>query len=196
MFRIGNTLISEEIIENYFHCNLSRCKGACCVEGNGGAPLEKNEAELLDKNFAKISTYISYNAKKIIQKKGKYVYDKDGGLETPLMNGKECVYVSYSPNGLLECGIEKAFENGKINLKKPISCHLYPVRVKKYSSFTALNYHYWNICSEACELGREVNKPIYKFVKDALIRRFGKSWYLELKKVSRGLKKEPAKKVV
>jgi hypothetical protein len=189
MFRIGNTLISEEIIEKNFQCNLSACKGACCVKGNGGAPLEKNEAEILDKNFEKISPYISSKGKKVIEQKGKYVYDKQGSLETPLINGKECVYVSYNSNGLLECGIEKAFIKGEINLIKPNSCHLYPVRVKNYSSFTAVNYHHWNICSEACELGEELKKPIYEFVKDALIRRFGKSWYLELEKVSKELKK-------
>tara|TARA_B100001173_G_C15956113_1_gene533494 strand:- start:387 stop:962 length:576 start_codon:yes stop_codon:yes gene_type:complete len=189
MFKIGKTLISEEIIENNFHCNLSACKGACCIEGNSGAPLEKNEAEVLEREFEKISPYISNKAKKVIQQKGKYVYDKDGNLETPIINGKECVYVSYNSNGTLECGIEKAFDEGKINLKKPISCHLYPIRVKKYSSFTAVNYHKWNICSDACELGKILKKPIYQFVKDALIRRFGISWYLELEKVSKELKK-------
>jgi hypothetical protein len=109
-------------------------------------------------------------------------------METPLVNGKECVYVHYNSDGILHCGIEKAYSDGKIPLKKPLSCDLYPVRIKNYSSFTAVNYHSWKICSEACSLGKELQKPLYKFVKDALIRRFGNSWYSELERVAKRLK--------
>ena len=136
MFRIGKTLISEEIIENNFHCNISKCKGACCVEGTAGAPLEKNEAELLNQNFEKISKYLSPRAKKTINSNGKYVALSDGKLETPLLDSKACVYVHYEDNGSLSCGIEKAYTNNEISFNKPISCHLYPVRIKEYSEFT------------------------------------------------------------
>ena len=189
MFRIGETLVSEEIIENNFHCNISACKGACCVEGNGGAPLEKKEAEIIEHNFDKIKPFISDSGKKIVEEKGKYIYDKEGNIETPLVNGKECVYVHYNLNGSLECGIEKAYNQGSITFKKPLSCHLYPIRVKQFSSFTAVNYHHWSICSDACSLGKELQKPLFEFVKEALIRRFGNLWYLELEKVAKELKK-------
>ena len=189
MFRIGKTLVSEDIIENNFQCNISACRGACCVEGDRGATLEKNEAYIIEKNFKKIEPYISKEAKKIIQEKGKYIYDKDGNIETPLVKGKECVYVHYNLNGSMDCGIEKAYNDGVLGLKKPLSCHLYPIRVKQYSSFTAVNYHKWNICSDACSLGKELKKPLYEFVKEALIRRFGNLWYLELEKVSKKIKK-------
>jgi hypothetical protein len=189
MFKIGETLVSEEIIKNNFHCNISACKGACCVEGVAGAPLEKNEAELIEKNFKKIEPYLSDNGKKIVKEIGKYIYDKQGEIETPLVNGKECVYVHYDSNGSVECSIEKAYNNGEIEFNKPLSCHLYPIRVKNYSSFTAVNYHEWSICSDACSLGKELQKPLYEFVKEALIRRFGNPWYLELEKVSKKIKK-------
>ena len=189
MFRIGETLVSEEIIETHFHCNVSACKGACCIEGNGGAPLEKSEAKIIEKNFKKIEPYISEKTKKIVKEKGKYVYDKDGKMETPLVDGKACVYVHYNFGGVLECGIEKAYNEGAIKFKKPLSCHLYPIRIKEYSSFTAVNYHRWGICSSACSFGKELKKPLYEFVKEALIKRFGSAWYLELEKVSKELKK-------
>lgn len=189
MFRIGETLVSEEIIENNFHCNISACKGACCVKGNGGAPLEKKEADIIEKNFEKIHPFISKDAKKTIHEKGKYVYNKEGNIETPLVNEKECVYVHYKTNGTLECGIEKAHNEGLFKFKKPMSCHLYPIRVKQYSSFTAVNYHNWSICSDACNLGKELQKPLYEFVKEALVRRFGSLWYMELEKVSKEFKR-------
>ena len=188
MFQLNNTLVSEEIIKNHFQCNVSACKGACCVEGEIGAPLEKGEAEIIEKYYDKIEPYISNKGKKKIKEVGQYIFDSDGNMETPLVNGKECVYVHYNSDGILHCGIEKAYSDGKIPLKKPLSCDLYPVRIKNYSSFTAVNYHSWKICSEACSLGKELQKPLYKFVKDALIRRFGNSWYSELERVAKRLK--------
>ena len=185
MFRIGKTLVSEEIIENNFHCNISKCKGACCGEGTAGAPLEKNEAQLLNENFDKISKYLSPRAKKTIISNGKYVALNDGKLETPLIDSKACVYVHYEDNGSLSCGIEKAYVNNEISFNKPISCHLYPVRVKEYSEFTAVNYHNWFICSDACSLGNELKKPVYEFVKEALIKKFGNQWFLELEKIAK-----------
>ena len=189
MFKIGKTLVSEEIIETHFHCNVDACKGACCIEGSGGAPLMENEVKIIDKNYKKIAPYLSQEAKNKISKDGKYIYDKEGKMETPLLDGKACVYVHYKSNGLLECGIEKAYNEGQIELKKPLSCHLYPIRIKEYSSFTAVNYHKWGICSEACSFGENHKKPLFQFVKEALIKRFGDDWFIELEKVAKELKK-------
>ncbi|MBL6647654.1 MAG: DUF3109 family protein [Flavobacteriaceae bacterium] len=185
MFRIGKTLVSEEILENNFHCNIEKCKGACCVEGIAGAPLQEQEANLLAKNFDKISKYISPRAKKIVKNNGAYVTLKDGKIETPLVESKACVYVHYESNGTLSCGIEKAYKKNEIEFNKPISCHLYPVRVKEYSEFTAVNYHKWSICFDACSLGNELKKPVYEFVKEALIKKFGNEWFLELEKIAK-----------
>ena len=185
MFRIGKTLVSEEIIENNFHCNISKCKGACCIEGTAGAPLEIEEAELLNQNFDKISKYVSPRAKKIIKSKGTFISSDDGKLETPLVDSKACVYVHYEENGFLSCAIEKAYHKKEIEFNKPISCHLYPIRVKEYSEFTAVNYHNWSICSDACSLGDELKKPVFEFVKEALINKFGNEWFLELEKIAK-----------
>ncbi len=185
MFRIGKSLVSEEILENNFQCNISKCKGACCVEGIAGAPLEINEAKSIEKDFDKISKYLLPRAVKIVKSKGNYITTKNGKLETPLVDSKACVYVHYEPNGRLSCAIEKAHNKKEIDFNKPISCHLYPIRVKEYSEFTAVNYHKWSICSDACSLGNELKKPVYEFVKEALIKKFGKQWFLELEKIAK-----------
>jgi hypothetical protein len=190
MFKIDKTLVSEEIIEKNFHCNISACKGACCIEGIAGAPLEKSEAKMINENFYKVSEYLSDNAKNAVKSKGKYIALKDGTLETPLLNNKACVYVHYESNGILSCGIEKAYIDGKINFNKPISCHLYPIRIKEYSEFTAVNYHHWDICFKACSLGAELKKPVFEFVKDALVRKFGNEWYNSLEKISKNFQKK------
>jgi len=189
MFKIDKTLVSEEIIEKNFYCNISACKGACCIEGIAGAPLEKSEAKMINENFDKVSEYLSDNAKNVVKSKGKYIALKDGNLETPLLNNKACVYVHYESNGILSCGIEKAYIDGKINFNKPISCHLYPIRIKEYSEFTAVNYHHWDICFKACSFGAELKKPVFEFVKDALVRKFGNEWYNSLEKISKNFHK-------
>tara|TARA_B110000116_G_C16643090_1_gene493788 strand:+ start:224 stop:781 length:558 start_codon:yes stop_codon:yes gene_type:complete len=179
MITIKNTLVSEEIIEKDFTCNLSKCKGACCVEGESGAPLDEEELVFLENNYDKISPFLNENGRKEIEENGIYVKGFDGEWETPLVDGKECAYAVFS-NGIVECGIENSFKDNKIKLQKPISCHLYPVRVKKYSEFTAVNYHQWKICSSACDLGNALKVPVYKFVKKALVRKFGLEWFKEL----------------
>ncbi len=189
MFRIDNTLVSEEIIEKNFQCNISACKGACCIEGEAGATLETKEAEMIKNNYNKISSYLSDAANKIIKSNGPFLKLSDGSIEAPLLNDKACVYVHYQSNGTLSCGIEKAYNDKKINFNKPISCHLYPIRIKEYSEFTAINYHDWSICSDACSLGAELKKPVFEFVKEALIRKFGNEWYNSLEKISKKLLK-------
>lgn len=180
MFQIDKALVSEDIITKDFVCNLNACKGACCVEGEAGAPLEKEEADWLEKNYDLITPFMNEKGKSAVKKQGKFITVGKGVYETPLVDGKECAYVIFGPNGSTQCSIENAYRAQKIDFKKPISCHLYPVRVKDYSEFKAVNYHQWNICSAACVLGESLKIPIYQFVKEALIRKFGEKWYAEL----------------
>ncbi|TRZ45934.1 DUF3109 family protein [Robertkochia solimangrovi] len=184
MFQLGKTIVSEELIEEDFVCNLSACKGACCVEGEAGAPLSENELEILDRIYPKVKPFLRKEGVKAIEEQGVYIKGLDGEWETPLVNGSECAYVTFDKKGTALCGIEEAYNSGEIDWKKPVSCHLYPVRVKDYNEFSAVNYHKWYICDDACTLGRELKVPVYKFVKDALIRKFGKEWYEELEKVA------------
>ena len=185
MFQISNTLISEEILENDFVCNLSACKGACCVDGQSGAPLEEDETQILDQIYGKVKPYLREEGIAAIEKQGTFVKGSDGEWETPLVNNEECAYVIFNEKGIAKCGLEEAYNAGVTEWKKPISCHLYPIRTRTYSEFTAVNYHKWVICDPACSLGEELKVPIYKFVKEALIRKFGELWYNELELVAK-----------
>ncbi len=184
MFQLGKTIVSEEIIENDFVCNLAACKGACCIDGNAGAPLEDSETEILVDIFADVKPFLRPEGIAVIESQGAFVKGEDGEWETPLVNNSECAYVTFSENGIAKCGIEEAYEQGAVQWKKPISCHMYPVRVREYTELTAVNYHKWQICDPACSLGNELQVPIYKFVKEALIRKFGEAWYAELEQVA------------
>lgn len=183
MFQIGNTIVSEELIENDFVCNLTACKGACCVGGEYGAPLDDAETEILVDIFSDVKPYLRPEGIDAIMKQGAFIKGEDGEWETPLVNNSECAYVVFSEQGIAKCGLEAAYTDGATTWKKPISCHLYPVRTRKYSEFTAVNYHKWEICDPACSLGKELKVPIYKFVKEALIKKFGEAWYQELEQV-------------
>ncbi|WP_190810873.1 DUF3109 family protein [Flagellimonas sp. S3867] len=185
MFQIGKTIVSEEILENDFVCNLSACKGACCVDGEYGAPLEEAETQRLDDIFNAVKPYLRPEGVRAIEEQGTFVKGEDGEWETPLVNKSECAYVIFSEDGITKCGLESAYNDGATDWKKPISCHMYPVRTREYSEFTAVNYHQWEICDPACSLGKELKVPIYKFVKEALIRKFGETWYKELEDVAR-----------
>lgn len=180
MLQIEKTIISESIISDEFVCNINKCKGECCVAGSAGAPLETKELKVLDKLNKKIIPYLSDKGRASLEDQGNYVKGNDGSWETPLIQGKECAYTIFDDLGQAKCGIEKAFNQGAINWQKPISCHLYPIRVQEYSEFTAVNYHKWSVCDSACDLGSELKIPIYKFVKNALIRKFGKKWFNKL----------------
>ncbi|MDY8136872.1 DUF3109 family protein [Aquimarina sp. 2201CG5-10] len=189
MFQLGKTIISEEIIKKDFVCNLSACKGACCIDGEAGAPLEESETKKLEEVYPIVKTYLRKEGVKAIEEQGVYVKTEQGELETPLINGADCAYVIFDDKGTAMCAIEEAYNQGEIDWKKPISCHLYPIRVQDYTEFSAVNYHRWEICDDACTLGKELQVPIYKFVKEALIRKFGENWYLELEKVAEDFKK-------
>lgn len=186
---MGKTIVSEEILEKDFVCNLSACKGACCVEGEAGAPVTDEETGILTKIYHKVKPFLRPEGIKAIEAQGVFITTEEGELETPLVDGKECAYVTFTKTGTASCGIEDAYNAGEINpiaagFRKPISCHLYPVRVQDYSEFAAVNYHKWPICNDACLLGAKLKVPVYKFVKEALIRRFGQNWYAQLEKVA------------
>jgi hypothetical protein len=177
---IDNTCISDDIEDQLFVCNLDKCKGACCVEGDSGAPLDLEEIEILEQIYPAVEPYLTEAGKQVIAKEGTSVKDWDGDFVTPIINGKECAYALYDQKGILKCGIEEAYNDGKIDYKKPISCHLYPIRVTKYDQYHALNYDRWEICSPACSLGEELSVPVYKFLKEPLIRAYGPIWYQQL----------------
>ncbi len=184
MFQLGKTIVSEEIIEKDFVCNLSACKGACCVDGDAGAPLELEETKILEGIYPKVKPFLRKEGIAAIESQGIFTTNDFGEHETPLINGADCAYVIFDKKGTALCAIEEAYNQGVINWKKPVSCHLYPVRVKDYTEFSAVNYHKWEICDDACALGKELQVPVYKFVKQALIRKFGEDWYMELEKVA------------
>ena len=186
MIELDGKLLSADIFKKEFVCNLGACKGACCVEGNAGAPLDEEEAKLLDQLYPKFESYLTDAGRAAVQIQGKSVQGI-GELETPLINGKECAYTVFEKDGTASCGIEKAYIDGKIAWKKPISCHLYPIRIAKYTDFEALNYDRWSICSAACSLGEELKVPVYQFLKEPLIRKYGPDFYNELENVARDL---------
>jgi len=189
MFQLGKTLVSEDIIEKDFVCNLSACKGACCIDGEAGAPLNEEEVQILQDVYPKVKPFMRQRGIDAVEVQGTSIVTKDGELETPLINNADCVYVAFDDKGTALCAIEEAYNQGLIDWKKPISCHLYPIRVQDYSEFSAVNYHKWEICDDACTLGKELQVPVYKFVKQALVRKFGEDWYAELEKVAEDIKK-------
>ncbi|MCF0074840.1 DUF3109 family protein [Dyadobacter sp. CY261] len=180
MILIENTCISDDIEEKEFVCNLDKCKGACCVEGDSGAPLDEEELAILDEIYPEVEPYLTEAGKNVIATGGTWTKDWDGDYVTPIINGRECAYAIYDQKGILKCAIEEAYNDGKIAYKKPISCHLYPIRVTKYEQYHALNYDRWEICSPACSLGQQLKVPVYKFLKDPLIRAYGEDWYRQL----------------
>lgn len=184
MFQLDKTIVSEEILEKEFICNLSACKGACCVNGDAGAPLEKDELPILEEILPILKKYLRKEGLEAIKKQGPYTTNELGEHETTLINGADCAYVIYDEKKVALCGIEEAYNQGEISFKKPVSCHLYPIRIKQYSEFAAVNYDRWEICDDACNLGKELSVPVYKFVKQALVRKFGEQWYEELEHIA------------
>jgi hypothetical protein len=179
MIEIDGRVVSLDLLEKHFICDLDKCKGMCCVHGDSGAPLEPEEAVKLDKLFPAIKKYLRPEGIQAIKNQGRHVIDNDGDVVTPLVDGKECAYVIFE-QGIAKCGIEKAFEDGAIDYQKPVSCHLYPVRTKRYQDFEGVNYDRWEICKPATLLGQKENIPVYKFVKKALIRKYGSGFYKKL----------------
>lgn len=190
MFQLDRTIVSEEIIEKEFVCNLSACKGACCIDGDAGAPLEVDEVDILKEIYPKVKSYLRPEGIKAIEEQGTSIVTAFEEFETPLINGADCAYVVFDKDQKALCGIEQAYNDGLIDWKKPVSCHLYPIRIKEYTDFSAVNYDKWEICDDACSLGKTLEVPIYKFVKEALIRKFGAAWYEKLEKVAQEFHKK------
>ncbi|MDR0541218.1 MAG: DUF3109 family protein [Dysgonamonadaceae bacterium] len=184
MLLIQDTIISPDILEEFFLCDLSVCKGICCVEGESGAPVEKEEVIRLEEVIPLVWDDISPQAKEMIEKQGVVYIDADGEYVTSIVDGKDCVFTCYDGSGCCKCAIDKAFREGKTDFNKPVSCHLYPVRVAQYKGFRAVNYHRWSVCEAARILGKKNNVKVYQFLKEPLIRKFGGEWYEQLTKDS------------
>lgn len=186
MIIVGNALVSEDVLSKKFRCAIDTCKGACCVQGDAGAPLEAEEIEIIEKELPNIKPFMSEDGLMLLSSSGFSETDSyDGEAVTVCQPTGECVFVVLDNDGVAGCAIERAYHHGKTWFRKPISCHLYPIRAKKYGEYTALNYHQWNICSEACAIGEKEQVPVYAFLREALTRKMGPSWYEELESVAR-----------
>ena len=211
ILQVGDVLISPDILTEYFCCDLEACGGACCIEGEAGAPITMDEIDHLEGVLAEVWDDLSPKARGVINREGVSAIDPEGDLVTSIVNGKDCVFTCYGdfdadgnivfpvkgslPNGegggrgVCLCATEKAFREGRTSWPKPISCYLYPIREKRFSNGTvALNYHRWSVCEAARKKGRELGLPVYKFLKDPLVRRFGEAWYAELEELVEALK--------
>jgi hypothetical protein len=190
MLQIDDTIISLDLLDEKFVCDLATCKGICCIEGDDGAPLEMAEVKIIEDLLPIIWDDLTEISREIIRKQGVSYIDDDGEPVTSIVNGAECVFTYTDENGFCKCAIEKAFREGKTDFYKPISCHLYPVRLQKYEEFTAVNYHRWNVCNCARKLGGKLQVPVYKFLKEPLVRRFGSEWYEQLEIADNELKRK------
>ena len=180
MIAIDNVLLSDQVVEDQFVCDLNKCKGGCCVDGDAGAPLSKNELQELDKVYDAVLPYLNEENRNELERQGRYVYDKEFGWVTPTIASKICVYGITDKKGIVKCGIEQAFNDGKVDWKKPISCHLFPLRIKlsKDKKTEYVNYEpREDLCSAACSVGKKLKVPVYVFLKDALIRKYGPVFY-------------------
>jgi len=177
MFDINGTLVSLELVERFFLCDLEHCLGACCIEGDAGAPITKEEYKKIKEVLPAIWDDLLPRAQEQIKEHGVAYIDQEGEMVTQLIDGANCVFTCYEPGGLCSCAIEKAYRAGRINWRKPISCYLYPVRVKQYSGYAAVNYDRWKICKCAEVLGRARKVRLYEFLREPLIERFGQEWY-------------------
>lgn len=180
MLQIQNTLVSLDLIERFFVCDLDSCLGECCIEGDAGAPLTPEEADGLEALLPDIIDRLLPAAREVAREQGASYIDPEGDLVTSIVGGRDCIFTCYAPGGKCLCALEKARREGETKFFKPISCSLYPVRLKDYDGFTAVNFHRWKICRSAGTLGRKLGVRAYEFLKEPLIRRFGEEWYREL----------------
>lgn len=189
MIIIDDTVISDDLESIHFVCNLKKCKGACCVAGDAGAPLREEEIGFLEDGLDQIKFFMTDAGISVVEANGVFDYDVAGEFVTPLVNDRECAFANFT-DGVAWCAIEKAFEEGLIKFRKPVSCHLYPVRITKYATYDAVNYHPWEICRPALVHGKRLGVPLYIFLKESLIRRYGKTWYNKLVKEIEDRKKQ------
>lgn len=182
MIIVDKVILSDDIAHEHFVCDLSKCKGACCVEGDLGAPLDEDELPIMEQIYEQVKPYMTPEGIAEVERQGKYIKDFEGDFSTPTIGDRECAYAGYDEKGVMFCAIEKAYLDGKIAYQKPISCHLYPIRINQYQDYDALNYDRWDICADACTLGDKLKVPVYKFLRGPLIRKYGKEWYEKLEK--------------
>jgi hypothetical protein len=195
MIAIKNTIISDDVLDKKFVCDLNACKGECCVSGESGAPLDEDELPMLMDVLDKVKPYLNAKGLKAIKKHGPYVLDSDGDYTTTLIGPEAaCAFVIYDENKIAKCAIEQAYYDGVVSWKKPISCHLYPIRITRNKTFDAVNYHSWDVCKPACECGAKLEVPVYKFLQGPLIRKYGEDWFKELELVADERRKAKAKK--
>lgn len=180
MLIVGNCIVSENIADRCFCCDLAQCKGECCVEGDCGAPLDEQEIPILERILPQVKPFMTPEGIAEVERNGVSALDNAAEPCTPLVNNRECAYVTWGDDGTAFCAIEQAYRDGKIDYMKPISCHLYPIRVDEYGEFTSLNYHEWDVCRCAVAKGKQTGIPLYQYLKEPLIRKFGQEWYDEL----------------
>lgn len=190
LVEIKDKIVSTQLFEQKFVCDLSACKGACCVEGDAGAPMTLEEIDLISEHLEEIKPFMTAKGIEAVEKSDVFYVDEDNDFATTLVDGKECAFVYFDEKGITKCAIEKAYREKKIDFNKPISCHLFPIRVVKYTDFSAINYSEWSICSAACELGEKLKVPVYQFLKEPITRAFGEDFYKELEIVDQELKKD------
>lgn len=191
MIAIENVLLSDEVVTEQFVCDLNACKGGCCVDGDCGAPLTEDETKIIKKIYPKVKPYLAPEYIAEIEKQGNHTIDDEYGFVTPTVDGGICVYAYTDELGIVKCGIEKAWKDGKIDFQKPISCHLYPIRIKQMPGYEAVNYEpRKKLCRPACKLGEQLKVPVYKFLKDSIIRKFGEEFYATLDAVAKKINKK------
>lgn len=185
MIAIENVLVSDDVVEAKFVCDLHKCKGGCCEDGDAGAPLEKEEKKIIDDHFEDIKPFLTKEGLREIEKQGRYLYDREFGWVTPTINGRICAYGHRDKQGIIKCGIEAAYYAGKLEWKKPISCHLYPIRISRSKTYTNVNYEPRDVlCQPGCALGKKLKMPVYQFLKEAIERKFGTEFYETLHQVA------------
>jgi hypothetical protein len=190
LLEIQDKVVSIDLFEKKFVCDLTACKGACCIEGDAGAPLTFEEVSIMEDDLEKIKPFMRSEGIAAVEETGVFYMDWDNEPVSTLVNEKECAFVTFDDKGTALCAIEQAHKAGKTEFKKPISCHLYPIRVKKYNEFTALNYNEWNICKSACACGDKLDVKVYKFLKEPIVRAFGEEFFTELETVDKEIEKQ------
>ncbi|MDR1003724.1 MAG: DUF3109 family protein [Prevotellaceae bacterium] len=190
MIQIGDVVVSFDVLNKKFVCNLNCCKGACCIEGDAGAPVDLEEVALLEEVLPVIWNELVPEARAVIERQGVVYTDIEGELVTSIVDNRACAFAAWDAHGCCYCTIEQAYRAGKTSFYKPVSCHLYPIRVKNFGAIKGVNYDKWDICKAAVLLGEATDVPVYKFLKEPLIRKFGEAWYKELEEATEALKQQ------
>ena len=185
MLIVGNVLVSEELIDKCFCCDIEQCKGICCVEGDSGAPVAPDEVAELEEYYSDYKKFMTEEGVAVVDNGGTFVFNGGDSFDTPLVESNDACAFAFFEDGVAKCAIEKCFLNQKIPFRKPSSCYLYPIRVNRVGDYEALNYDHWSICKSAVENGNRLKLPVYKFLKEPLVAKYGEAWYAELEEMVR-----------